>query len=173
MTINSLAPIVTIFILVGVLLGAGLMILGQMESATWVSTSGSTSLENIASLSDNASAPSTLTALNKRGPTCVITNVTNATNGKIVLANATGYTATTAADGCGLIASSADFTGEPVNVTYTYVYSADSIASNGSEDVANATVTIASTWIPVIIVVIAAGIVLGILLGAFGGGKRK
>ena len=33
--------------------------------------------------------------------------------------------------------------------------------------------TLASTWLPVIVVVIAAGIVLGILLGAFGGGKRK
>ena len=47
------------------------------------------------------------------------------------------------------------------------------IAGNATGSVITAMGTLASTWLPIIVVVIAAGIVLAILLGAFGGGKRK
>ena len=33
--------------------------------------------------------------------------------------------------------------------------------------------TLAQTWLPIIVIVIAAAIVLSILLGAFGGGKKR
>ena len=49
----------------------------------------------------------------------------------------------------------------------------DSTEANATGDVITAISGLASTWLPVIVVVIAAGIVLAILLGAFGGGKRK
>jgi len=47
-----------------------------------------------------------------------------------------------------------------------------SIAGNATGSVITAMATLASTWLPIIVVVIAAGIVLAILLGAFGG-KQK
>ena len=49
----------------------------------------------------------------------------------------------------------------------------DSAEANATGDVITAIGGLASTWLPVIVVVIAAGIVLSILLGAFGGNKRK
>lgn len=46
--------------------------------------------------------------------------------------------------------------------------------ANATGSVITSLSDLASTWLPVIVVVIAAGIVLSILLGAFGaGGKRK
>jgi len=42
-------------------------------------------------------------------------------------------------------------------------------ASNATGSVITALGTLATTWLPIIVVVIAAGIVLAILLGAFGG----
>jgi len=44
-----------------------------------------------------------------------------------------------------------------------------SAASIATGSVITAMATLASTWLPIIVVVIAAGIVLAILLGAFGG----
>ena len=49
----------------------------------------------------------------------------------------------------------------------------NSTEANATGDVITSISGLASTWLPVIVVVIAAGIVLAILLGAFGGGKRK
>ena len=45
-------------------------------------------------------------------------------------------------------------------------------ASNAAGSVITSLGTLASTWLPIIVVVIAAGIVLSILLGAFGGKQR-
>ena len=45
-------------------------------------------------------------------------------------------------------------------------------AGNATGSVITAMATLASTWLPIIVVVIAAGIVLAILLGAFGGKQR-
>ena len=50
---------------------------------------------------------------------------------------------------------------------------AGSAASNATNSVITSLGTLASTWLPIIVVVVAAGIVLAILLGAFGGGKRR
>jgi len=50
--------------------------------------------------------------------------------------------------------------------------SAGSPAANATGSVITSMATLASTWLPIIVVVIAAGIVLSILLGAFGG-KQK
>ena len=49
---------------------------------------------------------------------------------------------------------------------------AGTTAFNTTGSVITSLGTLASTWLPIIVVVIAAGIVLSILLGAFGG-KRK
>jgi len=46
-------------------------------------------------------------------------------------------------------------------------------ASIATGNVITSMATLATTWLPIIVVVVAAGIVLAILLGAFGGGKRK
>jgi len=45
-------------------------------------------------------------------------------------------------------------------------------AANATGSVITSMATLASTWLPIIVVVIAAGIVLSILLGAFGGKQR-
>jgi type II secretory pathway component PulF len=45
-------------------------------------------------------------------------------------------------------------------------------AANATGSVITAMATLASTWLPIIVVVVAAGIVLAILLGAFGGKRR-
>ena len=51
---------------------------------------------------------------------------------------------------------------------------ASSAEANATGSVVTSLGALATTWLPVIVVVIAAGIVLSILLGAFGGsGKRK
>jgi len=49
---------------------------------------------------------------------------------------------------------------------------ASTAAANATGSVITAMATLASTWLPIIVVVIAAGIVLAILLGAFGGKQR-
>jgi len=48
-----------------------------------------------------------------------------------------------------------------------------SAAQNATNNTIAAIGDLASTWLPIIVVVIAAGIVLAVLLGAFGGGKRR
>jgi len=45
-------------------------------------------------------------------------------------------------------------------------------ASTATASVITSMSTLATTWLPIIVVVIAAGIVLAILLGAFGGKKK-
>ena len=49
---------------------------------------------------------------------------------------------------------------------------ASTAAANATGSVITAMATLATTWLPIIVVVIAAGIVLAILLGAFGGKQR-
>jgi len=50
---------------------------------------------------------------------------------------------------------------------------ANTAAANATGSVITSMATLASTWLPIIVVVIAAGIVLAILLGAFGGGGKQ
>ena len=47
-----------------------------------------------------------------------------------------------------------------------------SAAGNATNATIVALGTLATTWLPIIVVVVAAGIVLGVLLGAFGGKQR-
>lgn len=55
---------------------------------------------------------------------------------------------------------------------FSQATTAGSYARNGTEKALSALYDIPNTWLSVIIVVIVAGLVIGILVGAFGG-KRK
>ena len=50
--VNSLFPIVTTLIIVGVLFGAGVMILGQMEEAGWTSTTVAVANETLTTVNE-------------------------------------------------------------------------------------------------------------------------
>jgi len=168
--VNSLFPIVTTLIIVGVLFGAGVMILGQMEEAGWTSKTVAVANETLTTVNE---AGETLVAstLAGRGDTCAITRCANSTNNVIIPAG--NYTVTNCNIKFSHFIDATGVNGTNWKCTYSYTYNADSNASVGTRDVANATTDLATTWIPVIVVVIAAGIVLGILLGAFSGGKKK
>jgi len=168
--VASLSPTVMTLIIVGVLLGAGLMILSAMQEVTWVSTSETVINETLSKVNETGAS---LDHITERNVDCVVSVCYNKTNPWDLIPTS-NYTA----DGCtvaytGKTTTGYAFNNTEWNCTYSYTYDADSVASNGTRDVIDATASLASIWLPVIVVVLAAGIVLAYLLGAFAGGKRK
>jgi len=169
--VNSLFPIVTTLIIVGILFGAGLMILSQMTTASYDKLTA-VSVGNELLAKANTPGVTLATGNNARDGACgAITAIKNTTGGyPIGLGNITQT-------GCVVTnkTTSTEWSELGANwyYNYTYTWSADTNASVATNAVSTATSGLATTWIPVIIVVIAAGLVLSILLGAFGGGKRK
>jgi len=159
--LNSLLPIVTLLVLVGILLGIGLFTMSEVHRQISVDYSGveglleandstlTSTLAN-ASLTNFYLVPNSISIINNTGNTAV-TNYTVTTAGVItwgddlvLVANVTAY-----------------------NATFTFNYD--------KTDTPEASLTTSitglgglSSWIAIIVVVMAAAIILGLVISSFG-----
>jgi len=162
--IQTLMPIVMALVLVTILMGSGLMILGQMKDNMYLATSTSVANETGGYLNSTGyTLAASLTERNFVSPS--ITEILNATDNTVV--GAGNYTL------IGNVLYNATATVWPtIKVTYSYTYDADTAETNATGSVVTAIGSLAKDWIPILIVVTAAGLVIFILLRSFGSKKR-
>lgn len=160
-------PVVTTLILVGVLFGAGIMILGEMQSANYGTQTVAVVNETMATMKE---AGDNLMAFPLRDAVCSVSSCCNSSDGRVV--PTANYTATNCKVAYSGASAAGGFNNSVWLCSYSYTWAADTVASNGSMYVAQSTAELAQTWLPVIVIVLIAGIVMAVLLGAFSGGKR-
>jgi len=166
--IGTLYPTILTLILAAMLIGAGMLVLGQMTTALYSSTTST--VVNESTVIGVKEAGATLAPL-YRDAACSITWCINATNSLTV--PTANYTKTN----CKVAWSAADIdaTGNNNSIwkcNYQVTYKADTAASNGTLLAVTSLATIPTTWLPVLIVVIIAGLIIVYLSGALGG-KQK
>ena len=168
--IQQLFPAVLAIVLTGALMCIGILILSSFQSTTYATgTTGISSNESLAVATTSGITLTTGNAL-RDGVCGALTKVYNGTASVAIgLGN---FTQT----GCLVtnVTQTFDTAGYTANFRYNYpyTYSADTTISTAIGSTNTSLATLASTWLPIIVVVLAAGIVLSILLGAFAG-KRK
>jgi len=169
--INQLFPAVLALILVGALLFVGILVMSNFQDTTYLNTAMQSANETLGGAS--TAGVTLAVGHNARAGVCgAVTGILNGTTGSVAIpiSNITQV-------GC-VVHNSTDWLakwgvqGANVRYTYPYTYDAATVTTNAIGSVNTSIGTLATTWLPIIVVVIAAGIVLGILLGAFGG-KRK
>lgn len=153
-------PAALAILMIGLVLGTGLYILATFHDAVTPARAGSQTLINCSTsttLTDAALAQFSMSAL-------VVVNSTGATQ-----TNSTDYNFTSAGVITWGTVADARCTdgGDTMNVTYTYTYDATDSAAEGVTTTVSGLATFAD-WIAIIVVVIAAAIVLGVVLGSFG-----
>jgi len=168
--VNSLYPIVLTLVLIGMLLGAGIIIMEKFTTSMYAPTN---------TLVINSTATGAITEV----PTAFPAAYREASCGSFRCYNETGtnkiipaanYTIT---QPCSVAYSGPEETTTGYNTsiwkcTYTINWKADSIASNATRDTTTALSTLPATWIPILVVVILAGMIIMYLTGAFGGKKK-
>jgi len=168
--INELMPAVMGLILAGVLLVIGLAVLGSFQDVSYVTTSANVINESLSIANDTG--VTLLTGFNAKDGVCgavsFIVNGTIAAGKPIALGNITqvGCSIYNATD-LGVFNSSTVF-----RYTYPYTFSNSTVTTTALGSTNTSLASLASTWLPIIVVVLAAGIVLSILLGAFAGKKK-
>jgi len=159
--ISSLTPIILTVVLIGILTGVGMMILMQMQAGSYKSTTAGVTNETLTTVSPTGEYLSKYTLTDVA---CSGLSVTNATDG-VFIGSVGNYTV----NNCRVLAvTTSAFNNTNWNVTYAYTYNADTATSTAVSNVNNSIGTLASTWIPIIIIVIAAGLIIAILIGSFG-----
>ena len=166
MEIKQIYPFILTLIMMGMIIGVGLLVLGNFGNAvrdTNAVTNESTAISGFAGTPSNATFTMSNIPLkdvtritnsaNYVGVLNVDYNVSSLTAGTITLWNGTGTWGDTHA-----------------NVTYRY-YS-DSTATDTIQNVETATGTIPATWLPLIITVMILAIILTLVIRSFGGKKR-
>ena len=155
MQLNDMAPAVLTIVLIGIVIGVGIITLDRFGVAVKTSTpiinetiaitsgTGQTTNDDLTSLSYFGNS----TPISTDMTTIVITEQVNWTNTGAITIN-TGNFST---DG---------------NFDISYVYDRDSAATTAVFSARNATDDFV-TWLPVIIIIIAAAIILGLVLGSF------
>ena len=165
--VSELSPVILSLILIGIILGVGLLVMTQLQSGSyqWASTT----LTNQAYTPSNAGTH--LTGWGDRDVYCTVIQAYNHSTTGVKI----GPGNYTFSPPCNLINTTSEFSGlaEGWKLNYTYTYTVDTTASNAVGYAETAAGTLAQIWIPLIVLVLAAGIILGILFGAFGGGKKK
>jgi len=166
--IDQLFPAVLAIVLVGVLITVGILIMSSFQNVSYLSTTTTSINESLTAANATAIQTNLTVGLTARNGVCgALSSVLNFSNFVIAPGN---FTRT----GCAVVNSSGmDIYGTgPWKYTYTYTFDNATAATTALISGNTTIATIATTWLPIIIVVLAAGIVLAILLGAFGG-KRK
>jgi len=158
MSISDIYPAVLTILLVGVVLGVGLFILATFHDTISPDTSGAQTLINCSTATTLTDAA--LTEFNLKTMDTV-TNQTGTANTNYTFSSAGVVTWGSAAT---LLCTTS---GDLMNVTYTYEYD---VADSAQESVTTTITGIATfaDWIAIIVVVIAAAIVLGVVMGSFG-----
>ena len=161
--INQLFPAVLALLLVGGLIFVGILIMSNFQSATYLNTATTSVNESLAQATTAGITLATGSAA-RTGVCGSLTGVLNHTTGNVAIGLG-NFTQT----GCVVknATSLADY-GANLRYTYPYTFDNDTTTSTAIGSVNTSIDSLATTWLPIIVVVIAAGIVLGILLGAFG-----
>lgn len=166
--ISSLSPIILTLVVIGVLLCVGMMILAAMQSATYVSTAATVVNESLARPTTTGISLATGAAA-QDGVCGAVTALMNGTSGAGLVIGLGNITQT----GC-LVMNATDWGVNGLNAStnirysYPYTFNDNSATSTALGTVNTSLGTLASTWIPIIVIVIAAALVIGILMGAFG-----
>lgn len=171
MEIKQLYPFILTLIMMGMILGVGLLVIGNFSDATRdTNTVDNETSDNI--LTGFAGTPNNMTVTLTNTPVRNIIRITNSSNYVAVLN--TDYNVSSLATGSIILwngTSNGMFTGETfVNITYRYY--ADSKATDALQDVETATGTIPATWLPLIITVMILAIILTLVIRSFGKKRR-
>ena len=171
--INQLFPAVLAIILVGALIVIGIGVLGALQDTTYLNTAAGVINESLP-LPTDAGIILTTGSSARNGICGAVTSIINGSSGagfgvgltNITQVGCTIYNASSKLGATGLNLSS--------NIRYSYPYTFDNatVSSNAIGSVNTSLGTLATTWLPIIIVVLAAGIVLAVLLGAFSKKKK-
>jgi len=165
--IGSLAPIVLTMVLIGVLIGVGMMVLAQMQSGSYT-THGAISVNETLAAANSSGIVLTTGHNANQGVCGALTSVYNGTTGKVIIGlgnfTQTGCTIVNATD----IAVDYGMTATSYRYNYPYNYGADSGASTAVGNINTSIGTLAGTWIPILVIVVAAALIITILLGGFG-----
>ena len=171
--LNSLFPAVLGIILVGSILCFGLIVVEGFGNVTYKSTTVSVANETLTSVDTVGE----LTAASvERNVACASAFCINASDDVVI--PVTNYSLNANTCRVTMVNPTPKTGGKPFNGTdwkcsYAYTYDNHTAATDATKATVSSIATIGDTWLPIVIVVLAAGIVLGILLGAFGGAKRK
>jgi len=154
-TVAGLQGVIWTIVIIGILLVIGLVVLDKMEEASWVSTAGTGgSNETLTTVTE---AGEDFTDSTLRNVVCTVGIVTNATGGETIAAG--NYTQTN----CNLAAAAgSEYNNTNWNVTYTSQYDADTVASLAGNATIGAVADIPD-WLPVIVVVVVASVILGLV----------
>ena len=160
MEVFELKNVVLMFVFVGVLLGIGILTLDSFQMAIRTSTSAVDTAKNLSSGSSVTLSKAQCTGVTQidNGTTTFdlsTYNVTFSNKEKCIL----GYSAITAC------------ASPKCNITYTY--GANSTSSVATSQAMNAIGDIPTTWMGLIVTVIALSIVLGLVIRSFSGGASR
>ncbi|RPI76042.1 MAG: hypothetical protein EHM47_00965 [Ignavibacteriales bacterium] len=159
MELKNLYPVVITLILIGLLLGIGIFILSSIENTVDETTSATATQEVLTQA--ELIAGTELDGSAYRDGSCGTVSIQNGTSGATLTAG--NYTQTD----CLIVNTTSDYVDSSWYVNYTITYSADTQASTAINQTIGGIGDFAD-WIPIIVVVIAAAIVLGIVLSSFG-----
>ena len=167
--LSGLSATVTALILLGMLIGVGLLILVAFQDGNYTSTAVAVANETLAKPTTAGITLATGAAANQGvcGAVTVILNSTAAAGQiPIALGNITQ-------SGC-VIKNATDWTDYTATVRYSYpyTYGASNSVTTGIGYANTSISTLAQTWLPIIVIVLCAAIILGIIGGAFGGKKK-
>lgn len=157
--LNDMYPAVLMIVLVGIILGVGLFVLSQTQLG----------MSDTRTVVNETLTPTGLAVAVAKATDCGFTSfaVTSVWNHTVLL-DANNYTYN--ANSGTVTNLSSEHSGGAYNVSYTYKSGEDNVASSNYCDSIGTTISGAgnfSTWIAVIVVVLAAAIVLGIVLSSF------
>lgn len=164
METKAMFPLVIGLILAGVVLGVGVLVLQNFEETELTTTT--VSAENITLINS--------TAVNLAHDRVIAVSLVNVT-GNVTLAAANYTVGSTGLEGTygtiTLASTAAVYNGSWALITYTY--DADSGASADIDSTESAISSIASDWLPIIVIAAAAAIVLFLIMGAIGTGSKR
>ena len=167
--LSGLSATVTALILLGMLIGVGLLILVAFQDGNYTSTAVSVVNESLAKASTAGVSLATGAAANQ-GVCGAVTSITNSTAAAGAVAIGIGNITQS---GC-VVYNATDWSGFTANVRYSYpyTYGASNSVTTGIGYANTSISTLAQTWLPIIVIVLCAAIILGIIGGAFGGKKK-
>ena len=166
LSLGDMYPAVLTIVLIGIILGVGIYILGQVGEGVAADTITITN-ETI-TLVDTAAGNSVATASDCQARSFLATTLLNGSGGETI--EAANYTLSTAGLLQSTAAATAGYNNSVTNISYTYT----GTLRTGTTDPCNVLGTAETgtggfaTWIAVIVVVLAAAIVLGIVISSFG-----
>ena len=165
--LGDIGPLVLMLVILGFIAGLGVLIFTQMS--TFVDTQASNAIVNESSTTSVTYATGYVLQNNSHGE-CSITNVliiNGTTGGHAQIIPSTNYTVT----GCWIKGTNAanEWNGsDPWKISGTTTFRADNKASVSMKNTSNATGDLVS-WLPIVVVILAMAILLGIVLNRFTG----